>query len=55
MRPSEFRRIMHDYKKIKQQLAEAESKLTDAEFILRTINSEARLLIDYFDKYKTNE
>jgi len=36
---------------LKEKLKEAKSKLNDAEFILRTINSEARLLDDYFLKY----
>jgi uncharacterized protein YeeX (DUF496 family) len=36
--------------KLKQQIKEAETKLVDAEFILRCIHNESRLIRDYLTK-----
>jgi hypothetical protein len=47
--------IRKENEKLKQQIKEAETKLVDAEFILRCIHNESRLIRDYLTKYKTNE
>lgn len=42
-------------KQLEKQLKEVEAKLVDAEFILRCIHNESRLMSDYFLKYYGDE